>query len=107
MAKCLVVYLSLFNREFDVACLTETWVSEPGLFDDILDNYIRIHSPRLSRKGGGTAIYSLYIYKIYKWHCCLLVCSATSSSYSCQVCHQRALVHRPMSPSDIEHQTRD
>ena len=53
----LVVYLSLFNREFDVVCLTETWFGEPGLFDDMLDNYSSIHSPRLSRRGGGTAIY--------------------------------------------------
>ena len=27
----LVVYLSSFNREFDVACLTETRLVEPGL----------------------------------------------------------------------------
>ena len=55
--ESLVVHLSLFNCEFDVACLTETWVDEPGLFDIILDNHSSIHSPRFSIRGGDTAIH--------------------------------------------------
>ena len=46
--ESIVVYLSLFNHEFDV-CMTETWVGEPGLFDDILDNYSSLNSTRLGR----------------------------------------------------------
>ena len=52
-----ILYLSLLKRKFDVICLTETWVKEPDLIDDIFSDYHSFHSFRQSRVGGGVAIY--------------------------------------------------
>ena len=51
------VFLSTLNLNFDVICLTETWVTELGLVDGFLEGYVCFHSFREARRGGGTAIY--------------------------------------------------
>ena len=53
----LSVYLSTLNREFDVICLSETWVRELEFIDDFFPNYTSFHSTRLGRRGGGVAMY--------------------------------------------------
>ena len=53
----LSVYLSTLNREFDVICLSETWMREFEFIDDFFANYSSFYSIRLGRRGGGVAMY--------------------------------------------------
>ena len=53
----LCAFLSLIKTNFDVVCLSETWVSELGIVDDIFPNYNSYHSIRKNSIGGGVAIY--------------------------------------------------
>ena len=52
-----VAFLSTLNLNFDIICISETWVTNPSLFEGFLDGYTGIHSYRENRRGGGTAIY--------------------------------------------------
>ena len=53
----LIAYLSLLKRDFDIICLTETWISELPVIDDIFPSYKSYHSIRKGKNGGGCAIY--------------------------------------------------
>ena len=53
----LSVYLESLNRKFDIVCLTETWITELPVVDDIFPSYSSFHSIRTSKNGGGCAIY--------------------------------------------------
>ena len=55
---CLITYLSLLNRKFDVLCLSETFVNDISIVEDFLDGYRGFHSIRDgNRARGGVAIY--------------------------------------------------
>jgi len=49
-------YLSLLNLNFDVICLSETYVTDILLANDFLDDYHSYHTIR-NNHGGGVAIY--------------------------------------------------
>ena len=52
-----VAYLATLNLKFDIICVTETWATDPSLFEGLFDGYIGVFSCRESRRGGGTAIF--------------------------------------------------
>ena len=47
----------MLKRKFDVICLTETWVRQPDLIDDVFSDYHSFHSIRRNRIGGRVVIY--------------------------------------------------
>ena len=59
----LLVYLETINRKFDVICITESWITELPVVDDVFPSYPSFHSIRKSKNGGGC---SLYINKKFK-----------------------------------------
>ena len=55
---CLISYLSLLNRKFDVICLSETFVNDITIVENLLDGYKGFHSIRDGNCArGGVAIY--------------------------------------------------
>ena len=50
-------HLESLNKKFDIVCLTETWITELPVVDDIFPSYSSFHSIRKSKSGGGCAIY--------------------------------------------------
>ena len=55
-------YLSLLKLNFDIVCLTETWVSDSEILD-VFQNYNGFHSIRQNRRGGGS---SIFVHKRFK-----------------------------------------
>ena len=53
----LAIYLESINRRFDIICLSETWITELPVVDDVFPSYYGFHSIRNTRNGGGCAIY--------------------------------------------------
>ena len=51
------IYLETINKKFDIVCLSETWIAELPVVDDIFSSYSSFHSIRTTRHGGGCAIY--------------------------------------------------
>ena len=47
----LSVYLESLNKKFDIVCLTETWITELPVVDDIFPSYSSFHSIRKSKSG--------------------------------------------------------
>ena len=55
---CLITYLSLLDRKFDIICLSETFVNDVSIFENFLDGYKGFHSIRDGNQArGGVAIY--------------------------------------------------
>ena len=53
-----ITYLSLLNRKFDVVCLSETFVTDLILANNLFDDYESFHSIQSENShGGGVAIY--------------------------------------------------
>ena len=55
----LVAYLSTLNQQFDVICVTETWLNVGRFIENIFPDYNKYYSKRSANKayGGGCAIF--------------------------------------------------
>ena len=67
----LICYLSTLSQKFIIICLTETWMMDLGPVNDVLQDYNKICSIRLNRRGDGVAIY------VKKSYTCLILQSVT------------------------------
>ena len=53
----LIIFLRNLKKDFDIICISETWVTGLPVVDDIFPSYTSFHSYRQSKNGGGCAIY--------------------------------------------------
>ena len=55
----LIAYLDTLNHQFDIICLSETWLNKNRLIENLFPNYNQYHSMRPSEQpsGGGVAVF--------------------------------------------------
>ena len=51
-----IAYLATIEVDFDVICLSETWLNSDKPYDCYFPGYKSFHSMRSNRRGGGVAI---------------------------------------------------